>query len=59
MVNAPANAVNVMTSPHLENDENLLEVRDLQMFFPIRQGFFSQLKGYVKAVDGVSFDVRR
>ncbi|MFN8447758.1 MAG: oligopeptide/dipeptide ABC transporter ATP-binding protein [Anaerolineae bacterium] len=29
------------------------------MYFPIRQGFFSQVKGYVKAVDDVSFDVRR
>jgi peptide/nickel transport system ATP-binding protein len=38
---------------------SLLEVRDLKMYFPIRKGFFSQLSGYVKAVDGVSFDIRR
>jgi peptide/nickel transport system ATP-binding protein len=44
---------------HLENDDNLLEVRDLQMYFPIRRGFFSQVTGYTKAVDRVSFDIRR
>jgi len=37
----------------------LLEVRDLRRFFPIRKGFFSRVRGYVKAVDGVSLDVRR
>jgi peptide/nickel transport system ATP-binding protein len=43
----------------LENADNLLEVRDLRMYFPIRQGLFSQVSGYVKAVDGVSFDIKR
>jgi oligopeptide/dipeptide ABC transporter ATP-binding protein len=37
----------------------LLEVRDLRRFFQIRKGFFSRVRGYVKAVDGVSLDVRR
>ena len=35
----------------------LLEVRDLRTHFPIRRGVFSRTVGYVKAVDGVSFDV--
>ena len=35
----------------------LLEVRDLQTYFPIKRGVFSRTVGYVKAVDGVSFDV--
>jgi oligopeptide transport system ATP-binding protein len=35
----------------------LLEVRDLRTHFPIRKGIFSRTVGYVKAVDGVSFDV--
>jgi peptide/nickel transport system ATP-binding protein/oligopeptide transport system ATP-binding protein len=40
--------------------ENLVEVRDLQMHFPIRSGFLIQRQvGAVKAVDGVSFDVKR
>ncbi len=38
----------------------LLSVRDLQMYFPITKGIIIQRKvGAVKAVDGVSFDVRR
>jgi oligopeptide transport system ATP-binding protein len=35
----------------------LLEVRDLQTWFPIRRGILSRVAGYVKAVDGVSFDI--
>jgi oligopeptide/dipeptide ABC transporter ATP-binding protein len=35
----------------------LLEVRDLHTWFPIRRGVFSRTQGYVKAVDGVSFNV--
>lgn len=39
--------------------ESILEVRDLQMHFPIGGGFFSGAKDVVKAVDNVSFDVKR
>jgi peptide/nickel transport system ATP-binding protein len=39
--------------------EVLLEVQDLRMHFPIRQGLLRRTTGYVKAVDGVSFAVRR
>ncbi|OPX65815.1 MAG: Trehalose/maltose import ATP-binding protein MalK [Methanomassiliicoccales archaeon PtaB.Bin215] len=38
---------------------HLLQVSDLKMHFPIKRGFFrSQVVGYVKAVDGVSFYIR-
>ena len=37
---------------------NLVEVRDLKKHFPIRKGVFSRVVGQVKAVDGVSFDIR-
>ena len=37
----------------------LLEVRDLKVWFPIKKGIFSWTSGYVKAVDGVSFDLHR
>ena len=33
----------------------LLEVQELQKFFPIRKGFWRRTVGYVRAVDGVSF----
>ena len=38
---------------------DILEVRDLRVWFPIKKGVFARTVGYVKAVDGVSFEVRR
>ncbi len=37
----------------------LLEVNDLRKHFPIRKGIFRNTIGHVKAVDGISFDVKR
>ena len=40
--------------------ENILEVRDLKKYFPITKGIITRRKvGDVKAVDGLSFDVRK
>jgi ABC-type oligopeptide transport system ATPase subunit len=39
--------------------EALLEVRDLHKWFPLRRRLLSRAREVVKAVDGVSFDVRR
>ncbi|MBQ3288894.1 MAG: ABC transporter ATP-binding protein [Kiritimatiellae bacterium] len=39
--------------------DELIEIRDLRVWFPIRKGVFSRTIGYVKAVDGVSFALRR
>jgi peptide/nickel transport system ATP-binding protein len=36
----------------------LLRVRDLQVHFPIRRGLLKRTVGQVKAVDGVSFELR-
>src|SRR5262245_12257743 len=36
----------------------LLEVRGLQKFFPITEGFFQRVVGHVRAVDGVDFTVK-
>jgi peptide/nickel transport system ATP-binding protein len=37
----------------------LLEVEGLKTHFPIRDGLFGQVSGQVRAVDGVSFRIRR
>jgi oligopeptide transport system ATP-binding protein len=37
----------------------LLEVTDLKKYFPIPKGILSRTVGYVKAVDGVSFSLKR
>jgi oligopeptide transport system ATP-binding protein len=39
--------------------EVLLEVRDLVKHFPVGGGFFKRAEGTVRAVDGVSFSLRR
>lgn len=38
--------------------ENLLEVQNIKMYFPLKGKLFSKKKEYVKAVDGVSFTVK-
>jgi peptide/nickel transport system ATP-binding protein len=40
-------------------NQMLLEVKGLKQYFPIRRGFFKRHVGDVKAVDGVSFHIRR
>ncbi|MCY4641165.1 MAG: dipeptide ABC transporter ATP-binding protein [Gammaproteobacteria bacterium] len=45
--------------PVMENmtKNDVLQVRDLAVYFPIRKGLFKRTVGYVKAVDGVSLDI--
>ena len=40
-------------------EDALVEVRDLKMHFPVRTGLLQRETGAVRAVDGISFDVRR
>lgn len=44
---------------NVQRTEKILEVRDLKVHFPIFKGLLSKQVGAVKAVDGVSFDLRR
>jgi oligopeptide/dipeptide ABC transporter ATP-binding protein len=39
--------------------KELLSVSDLKVHFPIRKGIFSRIIGYVYAVDGISFTLKR
>ena len=42
------------------SDEVVLQVRDVKKYFPLTQGIvFKRTIGHVKAVDGVSFELRR
>ncbi len=41
------------------NNEYILKVEGLKKWFPITGGVFSRVVGWVKAVDGVSFSVKR
>jgi oligopeptide/dipeptide ABC transporter ATP-binding protein len=40
-------------------DGTLLDVRDLRKHYPVRRGLFSRIVGYTRAVDGVTFALRR
>jgi peptide/nickel transport system ATP-binding protein len=51
---APASSAVEMSDPN-----NLLEVKNLKMHFPITKGLFQRIAGYVKAVDDVSFTIRK
>jgi oligopeptide transport system ATP-binding protein len=48
-----------MATKEVNNNETLLHVDDLKMHFPIYRGVFQRQVGAVRAVDGVSFDVKR
>jgi peptide/nickel transport system ATP-binding protein len=43
----------------MERNGTILTVQDLRKYFPVRGGLFHTVQAWVKAVDGVSFDVRR
>ena len=37
----------------------ILEVKNLKKYFPVERGIFRQSRGFVKAIDGLSFNVQR
>ncbi|MEC3658042.1 dipeptide ABC transporter ATP-binding protein [Bacillus velezensis] len=41
------------------DQETILELKDVKKYFPIRSGFFQRKVGDIKAVDGVSFSLKR
>ncbi len=40
-------------------ENHLVEVEGLKKYFPIKEGVFSRTVGYVKAVDDVSFSIKK
>ena len=49
--------MNTLTAP-VENTAPLLDVQGLKTHFPIRRGVIPRTRGYVHAVDGVSFSIK-
>ena len=41
------------------SSDNLLEVVSFKVYYPIKKGFFKRTVGYVKAVDDVSFELKK
>ena len=50
------NTANVNTAA---SNDTILEVRNLKKYFPIKGGFFGGVTGNVKAVDDVSFSIKK
>ncbi|RYD93700.1 MAG: ABC transporter ATP-binding protein, partial [Sphingobacteriales bacterium] len=46
-------------APQLPSEKPLIIVDNLQVHFPVRTGFFGRTSQWVKAVDGVSFDIKQ
>jgi oligopeptide/dipeptide ABC transporter ATP-binding protein len=42
-----------------KNNRIILCVKDLKKYFPVHRGFLQKISGWVKAVDGVSFEIER
>ncbi len=48
-----------MTELVESNGQTLLEVKGLRKYFPIKRGFLRKIVGHVRAVDDVSFQIRK
>ena len=46
-------------TPLVHNPDNVLEVNALKKYFPIKEGMLQRTVGYVRAVDGISFNIKR
>jgi peptide/nickel transport system ATP-binding protein/oligopeptide transport system ATP-binding protein len=44
---------------HIQKGEDFVVVKDLVKYFPVRGGVFKRVVDWVKAVDGVSFTIRK
>ncbi|NNE89776.1 MAG: ABC transporter ATP-binding protein [Silicimonas sp.] len=44
--------------PDSVTDRSVLSLRDVRKYYPIREGALQRVAGHVRAVDGVSFDIR-
>lgn len=49
----------ISKNKNLQNNQNVVEVRNLKQYFPIKAGLMQKVVGYVKAVDDVSFRIGR
>lgn len=48
-----------MSNTTLVDKENLLEIKNLKTYYPVKGGFFKRTIGNVKAVDDVSFEIKK
>jgi oligopeptide/dipeptide ABC transporter ATP-binding protein len=46
-------------TPPTSQVENLLEIKNLKTYYPVKGGFFRRTIGNVKAVDNISFEIKK
>ena len=59
MAKEKKNIVHEQTPPPEYDPQYVLQVKDLKKHFPIKGGMLGKTVGYVKAVDGVTFNLKR
>ncbi len=59
MIMAKKNELHEETTPPVYDPQYILQVKDLKKYFPIKGGMLSKTVGHVKAVDGVTFNLKR
>lgn len=42
-----------------QNNDTLLNIKNLNTWFPVKEGVFSRITSYIKAVNNVSFDIKK
>lgn len=48
-----------MSNTSLVDNENLLEIKNLKTYYPVKGGFFRRTVANVKAVDDISFEIKK
>ena len=43
----------------ISSNNSVLKVNGLKKYFPVRRGFFQRIGGWIKAVDGVAFEIEQ
>ena len=54
--NVPLQEIRALTV--LEKDETILQLKDLKVYYPLLKGILKKQIGAVKAVDGISFEIK-
>jgi oligopeptide/dipeptide ABC transporter ATP-binding protein len=55
----PGDKVTEQMTRERNNDTPILQVRGLKKYFPVRRGFLQRTTAYLRAVDGVDFDINK
>ncbi len=53
------NLIRTKATENAPQSEYVIEVKDLKQYFPIKSGLLQRVTNYVKAVDGISFKIKR